>query len=76
MRFRANLTLVALFIVNAFMASLNLAVSSDALASQPHSHLFREATERGSVSGKSQPSETLPFHWTQRGTRTCSPSSS
>jgi hypothetical protein len=52
MRFRAILTLVTLFIVTVFMACLGVAVSSDALASQPHSRLFKEATERGSVSGK------------------------
>jgi len=46
------LTLLALFIVTVFVACLSVAVSSDALASQPHSRLFKEATERGSVSGK------------------------
>jgi hypothetical protein len=51
MRFRAILTVVSLFIVTIFVACLSVAVSSDALASQPHS-LFKEATERGSVSGK------------------------
>ena len=49
---RANLPMVALFIGTIFVACLSLAVSSDALASQPHSRLFREATERASVSGK------------------------
>ena len=39
-------------IVTAFVACLGVAVSPDALASQPHSRLFNEATERGSVSGK------------------------
>ncbi len=39
-------------IVTAFVACLSVALSSDALASQPHSRLFKEATERGSVSGK------------------------
>jgi hypothetical protein len=54
MRFRAILTLVALFIVTVFVACLCVAISSDALASQPHSNLFKskEASERGSVSGK------------------------
>ncbi len=46
------MTLLALFIVTVFVACLSVAVSSDALASQPHSRLFKEATERGSVSGK------------------------
>jgi hypothetical protein len=46
------LTLLALFIVTVFVACLSVAVSSDALASQPHSRLFKEATERGSVSGR------------------------
>src|SRR5258706_10136236 len=52
MRFRAILTLVTLFILTVFVACLSVAISSDALASQPHSRLFKEATERGSVSGK------------------------
>src|SRR5258708_8424923 len=52
MRFRAVLTLVTLFILTVFVACLSVAISSDALASQPHSRLFKEATERGSVSGK------------------------
>lgn len=52
MRFRAAWKLVALFIVTAFVACLSLEVSPDALASQQHSRLFQEATERGSVSGK------------------------
>lgn len=51
MRFRAILTAVGLFILTVFVACLSVAISSDALASQPHS-LFKEATERGSVSGK------------------------
>jgi hypothetical protein len=51
MRFRFILTLVTLFILTVFMACLSVAVSSDALASQPHS-LFKDATEKGSVSGK------------------------
>lgn len=51
MRFRAILTLVALFILTVFVACLSVAISSDALASQPHS-LSKEASERGSVSGK------------------------
>jgi hypothetical protein len=46
------LTLLALFIVTVFVACLSVAVSSDALASQPHSRLFKEATERGSACGK------------------------
>ncbi len=54
MRFRAILTLVTLFILTVFVACLSVAISSDALASQPHSNLFRskEASEHGSVSGK------------------------
>jgi hypothetical protein len=52
MRFRVSLIPVTLFIVSAFVACLSLAVSPDALAFQPHSRLFHEATERGSVSGK------------------------
>lgn len=52
MRFRMILPLVALFIGTSFVACLSLAVSSDALASQLHSRLFREATERACVSGK------------------------
>ena len=52
MRFRFILTLVALFIVTVFMACLSVAISSDALASQPYSGGCKEATERGSVSGK------------------------
>jgi hypothetical protein len=51
MRFRCILTLVTLFILTVFMACLSVAISSDALASQPHS-LFKDATEKGSVSGK------------------------
>jgi hypothetical protein len=50
MRFRAILTLVTLFILTVFVACLGVAISSDALASQPHS--FKEAAERASVSGK------------------------
>jgi hypothetical protein len=52
MRFRTTVTLVALFIVTAFVACSSVAISPDALASQPHSRLFREATERDSVFGK------------------------
>jgi hypothetical protein len=54
MRFRAILTLVTLFILTVFVACLSVAISSDALASQPHSDLFKskEATEHASVSGK------------------------
>ena len=61
MRFRAAWTLVALFIVTAFVACLSLEVSSDALASQQHSRLFQEATERGSVSGKISAIGDAPF---------------
>jgi lysophospholipase L1-like esterase len=43
---------LALFIATVFVACLSVALSSDALASQPHSRLFKEATERASVSGK------------------------
>ncbi len=52
MCFRFILTLVALFIVTVFVACLSVAISSDALASRPDSGGFKEATERGSVSGK------------------------
>jgi hypothetical protein len=52
MRFRAVLTMVALFIVTAFVACLSVAISPDALAAQPRSRLFKAATERASVSGK------------------------
>jgi hypothetical protein len=52
MRFRAILTLVALFIMTVFVACLSVAISSDALASQPSSSFLKEATERASVSGK------------------------
>jgi len=54
MRFRAILTLVTLFILTVFVACLGVAISSDALASQPHSKLFtfKEASEHASVSGK------------------------
>jgi hypothetical protein len=51
MYFRAILTLVSLFIFTVFMACLSVAVSSEALASQPAS-LFKDATEHGSVTGK------------------------
>jgi hypothetical protein len=51
MRFRCILTLVTLFILTVFVACLSVAISSDALASQPNS-LFKDATEKGSVSGK------------------------
>jgi Domain of unknown function (DUF5666) len=50
MRFRAILTLVTLFILTVFVACLGVAISSDALASQPHSS--REVSEHSSVSGK------------------------
>ena len=50
MRFRAILVLVSLFILTIFVACLSVAVSSDAIASQPG--LFKEAAEHGSVSGK------------------------
>jgi hypothetical protein len=52
MRFRAIIIGVALFMVTAFVACLSVAISPDALASQPHSRLFKEAAERASVSGK------------------------
>jgi hypothetical protein len=52
MRLRATLTLVALFIGTAFVACLGVAISPDALASQPHSRLFSAATEHAFVSGK------------------------
>ena len=53
MRFRAILTLVTLFILTVFVACLSVAISSDALASQPHSKLFTsKASEHASVSGK------------------------
>jgi hypothetical protein len=53
MRFRAILTLVTLFILTVFVACLSVAISSDALASQPHgSFLTSKATEHASVSGK------------------------
>src|ERR1700752_4359420 len=52
MRFRAILALVSLFILTVFVACLSVAISSDALASQPHRSLFKEATEHASVSGK------------------------
>jgi hypothetical protein len=51
MRFRTILTLVSLLILTVFMACLGVAVSSNALASQPTS-LFKGPTEHGSVSGK------------------------
>ena len=52
MRFPTTVTPVALFIVAAFVACLSVAILPDALSSQPHSRLFKEATERSSVSGK------------------------
>jgi hypothetical protein len=54
MRFRAILTLVTLFILTVFVACLSVAISSDALASQPHRDFFtlKGAAEHGSVSGK------------------------
>lgn len=52
MRFRCILTLVSLFILSVFVACLSIASSTDALASQPASSLFKDATEKGSVSGK------------------------
>jgi len=52
MRFPKTVTLVALFIVTSFVACLGVAILPDALSSQPHSRLFKEATERSSVSGK------------------------
>lgn len=50
MRFRAILTVVFLFIGTIFVACLGVAVSSNAIASQPN--LFKGATEHGSVTGK------------------------
>jgi hypothetical protein len=52
MRFRCILTLVMLFILTVFVACLSVASSSDALASQPASSLFKDATEKASVQGK------------------------
>jgi hypothetical protein len=52
MRFPTTGTLVALFIVTSFVACLGVAILPDALSSQPYSRLFKEATERSSVSGK------------------------
>src|ERR1700726_2111190 len=53
MRFRAILTLVTLFILTVFVACLSVAISSDALASHPHSLLkSKETTEPAPVSGK------------------------
>ena len=51
MRFRCILTLVTLFILTVFMACLSVAVSSNALATQPKS-LLNSATQQGSVTGK------------------------
>ena len=51
MRFRAILVLVSLFILTVFVACLGVALSSDAIASQPAS-LSENATEHGSVSGR------------------------
>jgi hypothetical protein len=50
MRFRAILTLVFLFMFTLFMACLSIAISSNAIASQPS--FFKGETERGSVTGK------------------------
>ena len=50
MRFRAILTLVFLFTFAVFMACLSVAVSSEAIASQPK--FLKGATEHGSVTGK------------------------
>jgi hypothetical protein len=52
MRFPKTATLVALFIVTSFVACLGVVILPDALSSQPHSRLFKEAIERSSVSGK------------------------
>ncbi len=52
MRFPTTATLVALFILTPFVACLDVAILPDALSSQPHSRLFKAATERSSVSGK------------------------
>ena len=50
-RFRAIVTIVALFTLTVFMACLSVAVSSNALATQPKS-LLNSATQQGSVTGK------------------------
>ena len=50
-RFRAIVTLVVLFTLTVFMACLSVAVSSNALATQPKS-LLTSATQQGSVTGK------------------------
>ena len=52
MRFATIATLVALFIVTQFVACLGVVILPDALSSQPHSRLFKEATERSSDSGR------------------------
>ena len=54
MRFRAILTLVALFILTVFVACLSVAISSDALASQPLGSFLtsKGPGEHASVSGK------------------------
>ena len=52
MSFHTTVTPVALFIVTAFVACLGVAILPEALGSRPHSRLFKEATERSSVSGK------------------------
>lgn len=49
MRFRIVLTLVTLFMITFLTACLSVAVSFEALASQPGNG---SATERGSISGK------------------------
>jgi hypothetical protein len=51
MGFPTATTLVALFIVTSFVSCLSVAILPDALSSQPHSRLFKEATKRSSVSG-------------------------
>jgi hypothetical protein len=52
MRSAGTMTIVTLFIVTAVVPCFSLAVSPDALASQPRSRLFHETTEGSSVSGK------------------------
>jgi len=52
LRFATIATLVALFIVTQFVACLGVVILPDALSSQPHSRLFKEATERSSDSGR------------------------
>lgn len=51
LKFRAIVTIVALFTLTVFMACLSVAVSSNALATQP-TGLLNSATQQGSVTGK------------------------